>query len=61
MPTENTACCRECGRHWEMPGAPPCGHDQAPDADSPLGRLLASFKVDSLKGESASRPTQELT
>jgi hypothetical protein len=45
MPTENTACCRVCGAHWELPGAPPCGHSQLPSPDSPLGQLLASFRA----------------
>lgn len=45
MPTENTACCRECGQHYELPAAPSCGHSQMPVPDSPLGQLLSSFKL----------------
>lgn len=40
----NVALCRECGKSWTLPGAPPCGHSQLPPADSPLGQLVASFR-----------------
>lgn len=57
MPTENTAVCRECGRHYELPGSPSCGHSQAPPPDSPLGQLLSSFK---LRGEPSAALLDEL-